>query len=625
MKKTIAIVLILVLGLSAFGCKKSPSPQENPYTEYDLIANGVSDYTVVVPSDSVYNERLARDEIINFFYESTGVTLKTAEDTEVSYSDDARLILVGDTAFTQHSGIDTAALGAQYFTLRTVGTNVFICGGDDLGTLYGAYEFLHRAIGYEIYAPDEIAVDRNLRDRKLVNLDLTDGPDILWRTPNYGPLDNAVTANRFRLTRNIWMRQNGNFVHNTFSEYLPKATYEAAHDKWYSKDGTQLCYSARGDADELKAMQDAVVARMQALVTYFYDQGQYLESLSFTHEDNAGWCTCDTCTAEKNTYGTDAAVLIHFINPVAERMRVWMEETYPGHDLTIAIFAYVKTEEAPVRRVGNDYVPVDDTVYLHDNVALFYAPYYADYYYDFHHEKNATYMETLRKWSVISDTLYLWTYSTNFLDYLAWYDSFNSMQSIYRLAKEMNAQYIFDQGRYNTSALTGFDVLKMYLNSKLAWDVDADVTALTDAFFENYFKDAAAPMRKYFDNFRSWTEYLKNYTDISGRVNTYIYEAEHWPKQVLVGWLDCIDEAYAAIAPLERSDPQTYALLYDRILTESIAVRYHLIQFHGTTYDQTTLQEMRVAFKADADRLGFTLLSESGSLQTNVYSAWGIV
>lgn len=629
LKRILITALAAVMCFSAFGCGKDSGQNAVPvneikYTDYDLVSDGQSAYRVVVSEDSVYNERYARDEIVDFFFESTGVTLGKTTDAETEYSDDAKLIIVGETAFTDRAGIDTE-LEDQSFTLKTVGSNLFIYGGDDVGTLYGAYEFLHQNLGWEIYAADEIAIDRNVKNRKLIDFDFTDSPDIRWRAPNYGPLNDAIVANRFRLNRSVWMSQNGNFVHNTFSEYLPESKY-GDHADWYGDNAEQLCYSAHGNAEELKLMQDAVVKRMQELVTYFYDQGKYLESISFTHEDNSDWCTCDACKAEKEKYGVDSAVLIHFINPVAERMKAWMEETYPGHELTIAIFAYVKTEEAPVRKVGNEYVAIDDTVYLNDNVAIFYAPYYANYYYDFYSDKNAAYLDTLKKWNVLSKHLYLWTYSTNFLDYLGWYDSFNSMQSIYRMARDMGATYLFDQGHYNTNSLTAFDNLKAYLNSKLAWNVDADVQAMTDAFFANYFKDAAEPMRKYFDSFRSWSEYLRqNYENFSGLVNTYIFNAEHWPKQVLVQWGNYIDEAYEAIEPLKTSDPQLYSTLYDRVTAESIAIRYHMIEFHGNTFEAEELDLMRRQFKADADRLGFTNLTEGGSLNDMVYSKWGLI
>jgi hypothetical protein len=237
-------------------------------------------------------------------------------------------------------------------------------------------------------------------------------------------------------------------------------------------------------------------------------------------------------------------------------------------------------------------------------------------------------MEIMQKWDALTDKFYLWFYSTQFQDYLLWYDTFNSMQPIYRLAKEFNAVYMFDQARYNVSALTAFDNLKAFLNCKLAWNVDSDYTALIDDFFANYFKDAAEPMRKYFESFRSWSQFLKDngVIKINGQPNNgaVLADAEFWPKQVLEGWNEFIEEAYDAIEHLKVSDRSLYDTLRDRIMSESIAIRYHLIELHGTTYENSVLQNLRTEFKNDATRLGFTNIMEHVPIADQVYSKWGI-
>ena len=258
-------------------------------------------------------------------------------------------------------------------------------------------------------------------------------------------------------------------------------------------------------------------------------------------------------------------------------------------------------------------------------MALFYAPFQtANYFYDFNHSKNSGPKATMDKWAKLTDNMYLWLYSTNFKNYLVWYDSFNSMQSIYQMAKEYGGNYLFDQGRYNSEALTGFDMLKCYLNAKLAWNVNANYQKLINDFFTNYFKDAAEPMLRYFNSFRSHSQYLKDNTGISGNVSTSISLSSYWPKQVLVGWENCINEAYDAIAPLKSKDSVLYGKLYDRIQKESIAIRYHLYDLHSNTYEETELETLRKQFKADATRLGFTKFEEFESIQDMVYDKWKV-
>ncbi len=664
-KKVFCYFFIAIFAATCVSCKSDKKTDDSSqeevieYTDYSLVSGGASDYKIVLAEDALYSERFARDEIVDFFFQATGITLKSISESEVTYSENAKLIILGDTDFSRYAGVNVKDIPAQGFTLKTVDSNVFILG-EDYGVLYGAYEFLHKTLNYAIYAADEIALDKNVKDLRLQKFDFSDNPDILYREPNYGPVSDVVVGNRFRLNNGIWISQKGNFVHNTFSEYFPTSIYnkeglETYQPKFYSKKGTQLCYNARGDAEAYAKMQDVAFNRIVELIDYYYKQGDFRESVSFSQEDNNDWCECDACLESLEKYGANSASVIRFLNPIAKRVQEWLDKNWTGHTVNIAFFAYIKSEEAPVQSINGKYLPVrklnsdekanvvegklngqmvykvgeesyveEESLYLEDNVTLFYAPIYADYMYDFSHSKNAAYMETLRKWMAVADKLYLWFYSTNYRDYMIWYDSFNSMQPLYRLVKDCNSIYFFDQGRYNTNALTAFDTLKIYLNSKLAWNVDADYTKMIDDFFKNYFRDAAKPMKRYFDGFRSWSQYVKDTMSISGQCNTPISYANFWPKQVLIGWENCINEAYAAIEPLKGKDRNLYDKVYERIEKESIAIRYHLYELHENSYEEETLRALRQQFKADATRLGFTQYNETGSIAENVYAKWGV-
>ena len=671
MKRIFCMLLATVTAFTVFasckdneGSSSSSSPSGNTeitleYTKYPLVSGGTSEYKIVTKDEVLYNEGLAQEELVDFFYEATGVTLETVSESEVQYSDEAKWIILGETQFTEKAGVDFANIPQQGFTLKTVGSNLFVLG-EDYGLLYGVYEFLHQAFGFEFYAADAIALTRGVKDMKMPKFNFSDAPDILWRQPNYGAISSDIkTKQRFRMMA-PWITGQGNFVHNSFAEYFGSYSKDnPVHpEKYYSDSKTQLCYTAHGDAEALKAMQTIVVDRMKTLINNKYQNGEFIGSISFTHEDNNDWCTCESCSKMIEAYGTAAATVINFINPVAERIREWLAEAWPGHEVNIAVFAYLKTEQAPVQLIDGKYVParkltaeelatvvdgkfngetvyqpkkneenyyvIDESMYLEENVALFFAPLLANFHFDFNHTTNAGTMETIRKWHAISDKMYYWLYSTHFDNYLIWYDSFDSMQPLYQMVKAYKGVYLFDQGRYNAGALTAFDMLKCYLNAKLAWDVDADYGKLINDFFENYFQDAAVPMRKYFESFRSWSEYLKENTNIPGQVQTSTANKKYWPKQILVQWEGYIEEAYKAIAPLKNTDRALHDTLYERIEKEGIAIRYHLYDLHADTYKPDERMELRQKFKEDIVRLGFTKISEGGGLVDYLLSRWGI-
>ncbi len=93
---------------------------------------------------------------------------------------------------------------------------------------------------------------------------------------------------------------------------------------------------------------------------------------------------------------------------------------------------------------------------------------------------------------------------------------------------------------------------------------------------------------------------------------------------MLVAWQGFIDEAYKAIEPLKASDLEEYNKIHDRITQESLAIRMALITLHGNTFETAVYKTMQSAFKADADRLGFTKYGENTTLSGTLYKPWGI-
>lgn len=616
--------------------------QNKKYTDYDLVKNGRTEYTIVIPKGANTDIVTAASEITLFLNKACGLDIVTKYDEEFQHFDkkitkDSKFIILGDTSIDESKyGIDKTALSAQSYIVKTVDSNVFIVGADALGVLYGAYEFLKQTIEFEAYGVDEYYYVKT-KNLKLCEINVSDGPDFNYRYPNYGVLRNEQIANRLKINRerDVWIRDEGNFIHNAQEEFLPQDKYYEEHNDWYAIDRKQLCYTARGNEDSLKEMQQIVIERMKELITMYYDRGEYRGSISFTQEDGVTWCSCDACKKVLNDYGTNAASVIKFLKPIAAAVKSFMQEEenvkkWGGvHNIDVVFFAYSKTEDAPITTDKNgNYVPINDDVVCEDNMAVFYAPIYASYNYDFNHSINLQYLDKMKQWQTVCKKMYLWTYSDTFPDYMCPYDTFNSMQSIYKTAKENNAFLFFDQSRFDVVSLTGFDYLKIYLNSKLYWNVDEDYNLLIDNWFENYFKAASKPMRKIFDEYRSWMNHLRETTDVPLTTGvTYIRKSD-WPKRILTQWEGYISEAYKSIEYLKQIDTGLYETLYDRICKESIWIRFQIIELHSGDITDSELKERKVSFKQDAERLGFIRWRENdfgNSDLTSKYKEWGIL
>lgn len=594
----------------------------------DFVVGGSSEYRIVVPTVKEYAEiTTGADEIVNFISQSTGAVLDVVNDEGLTYSASSKFISLGDTALLSQAGIevDKEELTRSGYRIISKDNSVFLIGGGDFGTLYSAYEFLKHMIGFETYAADEVVFDR-YTTLKLKKFDVLDVPDFTYRMTNYGTERNDNQfAQRMRMNQEslqsgkVWMGPSGMGWHNTFA-YLPKEKYSATHPKWYSVDGTQLCFYARGDEEEQALMFETFMNSFMDVIKAYPD----VENITITQQDINTWCTCPVCSAEKEKYGTDAATIVKFCNKVSDALPEYFEKNgLKERNINICFFAYHKTETAPVRRTETGYEAIDSDVICRDNVYVFYAPIFANYTYSFYDGKNLNAAETMDAWCVLSKKLYLWIYSTNFGNYLAPYNSFNSMQDNYQFSKAHNACYMFDQGQWNQNMSTGFGNLKAYLNAKLQWDVTLDFNQLVRDFFDNYFKDASDEMMDVFNYYRTWMAYLENDLGIDGVLSQNITTSRYFPKPTIDTFLALFDKAYAAIEPLKSTNSTLYNTLYDRICLETIAYRKMDIDLYSSKYTIQQQARLKKEFKDDCMRIGVSKATESSDIN-GVWENWGL-
>ena len=604
--------MLVVLGciFALYGCKpKAPiSPAENGPK---LVSGGKSEYSVVLPKEPSQLEEFASEELLHFFETATGIVLNVVSD-DAQYSEDSKYIVLGaKNKIAEKAGVSVGdgATSDSGFRLVRKDNSAFIVGKGDFGTLYGVYEFLKQTFGYEFFAETEIKIETGVRDKILPATDITDTPDIPYRQANNGMLqENELVMRRFRTNSYadvmLWGDGTGLFVHN-FQIWVP-VSLRNQHPEWFSYHSNpvhnmeQLCFSRKPDE-----LREFVVNRMIEEMTAHPD----LKYLTFTQTDAAEWCQCEGCAASKRKYGTDAAIYVQFTNSIAREVKAHFEKVGDPRDIQIGIFAYQDTEPAPVTTdASGKYVPIDDSVVPDDNVFLFIAPGTADYFRELADPLNEFYMENIRKWLSIVDQVFMWTYKHFVMDYLTPFYSFRSMQPNYKYFKEINTVYLFDQGQHNQNAVTDWAPLKNYLETNLMWNVDLNTEELTDKFFENYYKQAAAPMRELFEDYRLFMEYqIATDESIQGVCYPGLqawFEKIKIKRETLTGWIGKIDEALNAIESLRIYDPALHTELENRILLESITYRHLLIELFGDSYFPDELLEMKLSFKRDVLRLG---------------------
>ena len=146
-------------------------------------------------------------------------------------------------------------------------------------------------------------------------------PDIEIRAGGVGSgyRFDPIHTSRLRISQfnDIWMSVDGSMWHNTFN-YLPKDIYKAEHPDWYATSDKQLCYTARGNAEEYKLMKEALFDKLLSVVEQYPDT---VQNITITHQDVGEWCSCSACVAEKTKYGTDSAVVIKFVKDISDILK----------------------------------------------------------------------------------------------------------------------------------------------------------------------------------------------------------------------------------------------------------------------------------------------------------------
>ena len=603
--------------------------------EYYAVLNNTSGLKIVIAPNADDYEILAANELRNFFNRASGVSLDIVRDSgDLEFNINSKYLSIGNTYLAATAGIDASSsdLNSQGYIIKTVNGSVFMQGVTSIGSLYAVYGYLAEQFDFAVYSNDEIYIETVSGDDLLVKLNISEEPDFEYRETGYwnlcynsGSMDNFAKRSKISTYGDpeiSFMSVEGAEYHNTFA-YLPYDTYGSEHSGWYyKKSGTpkQLCFTAHGDSEELALMKQTVVDKMIATI----QANPNLNRISFTYEDNTSWCTCGYCGDLKEAHGGfDGVEYVLFANDVAKAVKTWCDAN--GRTVDIVIWSYYSNEDAPVKLSGGKYVAYDSDLELSDNLYIFWAPISAIYSVSFESAGNEKYLLQLRQWSEYSDgRIYAWLYNCSFGDYMCYFDSFTSMQANYQLLESYGCKYIFDQGCYDLSCGTGFANLKVYLQAQLQWNVDANFADLLNDYFNNYFKDAAVPMRTLFNSLSATFFDLYSKGSIDGKLNNQFMDHLQTSYFTDSGWFDLLDAAFDAIEKYENTDSELYEKLYNRILAESISIRYmYQANYYDATYSGMTKKAYRQQLKADMLALNFDRYME-GTPSSELFDDWGV-
>lgn len=565
------------------------------------VKNGETEYALLLPEHPSEEILSAAEELLLFFEEATGIRLQWADGKQ------APCISLGETAAGADVPFSAEEFGESGYRVVTAGKNYVLKGGK-YGIRYAVYDLLKVFFGWETYSAKTVKCARGVTDLPFYRIDIAEIPDIPYRSPSHGWIArNKTLRDRFRMMRiRDAIDGEGSPFHNSFA-YVPPEKHLADHPKWFSDDKKQLCYTAHGDREEFGALVEEAAGAVFAYIR----KNPSLPYISFTHEDNFEWCGCPACKAVKERYaGANSASAILFLNAVRASVQRRFDDGAQELDRgqKLVFFAYHGTNAPPVRysEEEDSFSLIDEEVRLRGIVPWF-AETNADYTCALTEgETNAYVARNLRGWRKLTDEILFWTYDTNFFYYLAPYPSFEGQQTTYRFAVSQGIGLIYDECQRDANASTGWEELKGYLCSKLAWNTEADTEKLTEEFFAASYGRASGRM---LNIYRQWRERGRKQiaNGYCGWRSEFLdpIRRDWWEKEELLRWESEMTEA------IRLTQEDENAALYRRnIVLERAAVRYLIAEVYEGDFTPKELEIRRREALDDLNECGVDMFAE---------------
>ena len=507
MKKELAI---LALGMVVPLCS---CRHINTNGKLVLSHEGKTDYSIVYNmkvEDAVVNP--AVKDLAHFLGEITGAEFPVVEKSE------GPKIYIGVTA----PG-DTRAFQSRERRIRSVGRDIYIYGDYRYGTAGAIYRFLDTFCGCRWFtATGDMKVPRN-PDLSFNALDFSHVPSFK-SIEHGGRWSTAVVNPDIR----AWVRRNNSFlmpnysfgepddawnyigpVTHTLFAYMPPIIrkprsfnddgafcagphlslagkeFFSTHPEYFTMNSQgkrvpnkQLCFSN----PEVRAK---LLEHVTNAITYEkYNSDEYAV-MDFSQNDyGGGFCHCPGCTELAKKYGTPGGPYFDFLKEMGEHFK----PIYPK--LTFRFFAY-QEDMTGIPPKGLQFP---------DNMSVIIAPLAQDFSKPFTDKYNVRFLNQMRVWGKLCKEVWLWNYPTLYPHGIHIYSLF---PGIYRntenmkLAYDAGVRYII--GEQGGSVVHGcsFKELNVYLQSRMAEDVNVDVNAEIKEFCDACYGAASDEMQAY--------------------------------------------------------------------------------------------------------------------------------
>lgn len=461
-----------------------------------FVQNNISEYVIIRPESSTAANIKAATELQSYIKKISGVELpiKTDAEPEVELE-----IAVGFTNRSAEGQFDAEKLGDEGFVIETVGKKLFIAGSRVRGALYGVYTFLEKYLGCRFYTSsfekiptcDLLCVQPIERDEQIPVFEYRDIDFVTSRKNDFQPkLKANGVYNNSPAEYGGKIDYIGGFAH-TLEKILPHDKYFEAHPEYYglNEDGTRQSGWGAQPCLSNPEVLEIVKEWVRGLLKDHPDA----EMISITQPDNSAKqlpCMCENCRRIYEEEGAYSGAMIRFVNAVAAEFAA----DYP--QLKFDTFAYHHTRSVCKTP------PADNVVIRLCTIECCFSHPLGtcrDVYAMAGSTK--TISEDITDWGRLCDNIYIWDYTTNFVEPVAFFPNFNVLLENARFFADNNAVGVYEEGNFFAETCD-FPELRAYIMAKILWNpymTKEEYWGYIDEFLRDYYGEGWTYIREYID------------------------------------------------------------------------------------------------------------------------------
>lgn len=490
-----------------------------------LYRDGKTDYRILIPAEATEAERHAAAEL-TWIFSLAGVPVETVTDEGLTADPQAKYIALGNTVYFQTLGMVLTQKEFKFdgFIIESMGSTYIVKGVGDTGTCFGTYGFAEYAMGYRYYAEDEFAAAKEAKNKQFHIKDIPTffGRNAFSHDTTYHP-DHGF---RLRVNGEFCNRQAKHGEGRPWStlhdmsnalQILDYKKYRDEHPDWFyvrpenwdakpPRCHPQICFSRAMLPESEGGFHELFMSNL--LNNYIIpekDKMFFMLGMSDTWD----FCQCELCNKAVEKY-TRSGLSMRFNNMIADEVETWRRENAPEREIYMIAFAYHTTFEAPVRKEGDKYIPVDESVIGRDNLIIQYAPIRANYLYPLlDPEHNEASRDSILGWAAVAKHMAVWDYRQDFRDVVFPFPSLPSAQANNDIYADLGVMDVFNQAQRFCPGSPFID-MDNFARARIHWNRYEDFEALCEEFRKAYYKVAEPAVTEYLEAVKEFWKTLES-------------------------------------------------------------------------------------------------------------------